>query len=71
MTKCLNCDAVLTDDLGHRLKSANFDSSLPSFPPTRSDWGPFETIWARCDGCYDMALARMEQEIVEQKHDAR
>lgn len=55
-TRCLNCGRVLTDEQGHRLESANFDSSLPCFPIYGG--GLYQNVvWARCDSCYKVALS--------------
>lgn len=49
-TECLNCGKVLTNALGERLASANFDSKLPTKDVTEDG-----TVWARCDVCFAVA----------------
>jgi len=50
-TKCLNCGRTLTTERGRRVRSASFDSALPT------TWSQDNTtVWARCDEC--IATAR-------------
>lgn len=51
-TLCLNCGVVLTNG-GERVRNAVFDSSLPSHRPS------YDNIWARCEVCHTVALARV------------
>lgn len=53
VTRCLNCGTMLTDAMGVRAASANFDSSLPTFPMRAIYGGGLyqNVIWARCDVC--------------------
>jgi hypothetical protein len=48
-TKCLNCGAVLTNELGERLLSGVAAGSLPARPHEMS------ITWLRCDRCYAAA----------------
>lgn len=45
ITRCSNCDRVLTTAHGVRLESANFSSALPTRPATTT------ITYAWCDGC--------------------
>ena len=56
LTRCINCGRVLTEG-GIRRLSAEFDSSLPSIPPTAS------LTFARCAICYAVARALPEESL--------
>lgn len=64
-TRCLNCGRILTDENGDRLESANFDSSLPSFPIYGG--GLYQNVvWARCDSCHFMAISKRAEDAPPQ-----
>jgi hypothetical protein len=49
-TICVNCGAILTDEHGRRLMSAEFDSRLPAIKPTNG------VMYARCGPCHMTAV---------------